>query len=143
MAEHAMADQATGTQSADPPKPRSGPAAPGTVDVDRQGHVVVVTLNRPHAKNALDVSMLVALADAWDMIDNDPEVRAAVLTGAGGVFCAGADLKSMNDSVANPDTQKRFKEDTGIAWRAFLRSSHLTKPLVAAVEGYAVAGGTE
>jgi enoyl-CoA hydratase len=129
--------------AADTPKPRSGPAAPGTVDVERRGHVAVVTLNRPHAKNALDVSMLVALADAWDTIDNDPDVRVAVLTGAGGAFCSGADLKSMNNSVANPDTQKRFTEDTGIAWRAFLRSSHLTKPLVAAVEGYAVAGGTE
>lgn len=111
--------------------------------VERDGHVVVVTLDRPEARNALSPQMIVGLADAWEMIDDDPEVRVAVLTGAGGVFCSGADLKAMNASVNADDASKRFREDTGIAWRALLRSKQLRKPLIAAVEGFAVAGGTE
>jgi enoyl-CoA hydratase len=87
--------------------------------------------------------MLVGMADAWDRIDSDPDIRCAVLTGAGGVFCAGADLKAMNNAQAESDAAKRFREDAGLAWKALLRHHRLTKPLIAAVEGYAVAGGTE
>jgi enoyl-CoA hydratase len=111
--------------------------------VERVGHIVVVTMNRPEAKNALSPSMLVGMADAWDMIDGDKDVRAAILTGAGGVFCAGADLKAMNSNVSDPDVSRRMREDTGLAWKALLRHYSLKKPLLAAVEGYAVAGGTE
>jgi enoyl-CoA hydratase len=100
-------------------------------------------MNRPEAKNALSPEMLVGLADAWDEIDSDPDIRCAVLTGAGGVFCAGADLKAMNDSQNQSDAAVRMREDAGLAWKALLRHHRLTKPLVAAVEGYAVAGGTE
>jgi enoyl-CoA hydratase len=107
------------------------------------GHVLVVTMNRPEAKNALSPEMLVGLADAWDRIDSDPEIRCAVLTGAGGVFCAGADLKVMNNAQDDSDASRRFREDSGLAWKALLRHHQLTKPLIAAVEGCAVAGGTE
>src|SRR4051795_10413811 len=106
-------------------------------------HVLVVTMNRPEAKNALSAEMLVGMADAWDRIDSDPEIRCAVLTGAGGVFCAGADLKAMNNAQDESDAARRFREDAGLAWKALLRHHQLTKPLVAAVEGFAVAGGTE
>jgi enoyl-CoA hydratase len=111
--------------------------------VERVGHIVVVTMNRPEAKNALSPSMLVGMADAWEMIDSDKDVRVAILTGAGGVFCAGADLKAMNSNVSEPDVSRRMREDTGLAWKALLRHYSLKKPLLAAVEGYAVAGGTE
>jgi enoyl-CoA hydratase len=111
--------------------------------VERVGHIVVVTMNRPEAKNALSPSMLVGMADAWEMIDGDNDVRVAILTGAGGVFCAGADLKAMNSNVSDPDVSRRMREDTGLAWKALLRHYSLKKPLLAAVEGYAVAGGTE
>ena len=111
--------------------------------VDRDGHVVTLTLNRPEAKNAMSPEMLAGLADAWDMIDADPEIRVAIITGAGGSFCSGADLKAMNDSQNQSDGARRMREDTGLAWKAWLRNYRLTKPLVAAVEGYAVAGGTE
>jgi enoyl-CoA hydratase len=113
------------------------------LDTELVGHVLVVTMNRPEAKSALSPEMLVGLADAWDRIDSDPEIRCAVLTGAGGVFCAGADLKAMNDSQNQSDAAVRMREDAGLAWKALLRHHRLTKPLVAAVEGYAVAGGTE
>src|SRR3954463_9176710 len=113
------------------------------LDTEQQGHVLVVTMNRPEAKNALSPEMLVGMADAWDRIDSDPEIRCAILTGAGGVFCAGADLKAMNNAQGESDAARRFREDAGLAWKALLRHHQLTKPLVAAVEGFAVAGGTE
>jgi len=113
------------------------------LETELVGHVLVVTMNRPEAKNALSPEMLVGLADAWDRIDSDDAIRCAVLTGAGGVFCAGADLKAMNDSQNQSDAAKRMRSDAGLAWKALLRHHKLTKPLIAAVEGYAVAGGTE
>jgi enoyl-CoA hydratase len=113
------------------------------LEIEQHGEVLVVTMNRPEAKNALSPEMLVGLADAWDQIDADPGIRCAVLTGAGGVFCAGADLKAMNNAQADSDASRRFREDAGLAWKALLRHHRLTKPLIAAVEGYAVAGGTE
>lgn len=113
------------------------------LDVEQDGHVVTLTLNRPEAKNAFSPEMLIGLADAWDEIDADPDIRVAILTGAGGTFCAGADLKAMNDSQNQSEQAVRFREDAGLAWKALLRNHQLTKPLIAAVEGYAVAGGTE
>jgi enoyl-CoA hydratase len=113
------------------------------LETEQHGHIVVLTMNRPEAKNALSPEMLVGLADAWDRIDEDDEIRVAILTGAGGVFCAGADLKAMNDSQNTSDAAQRMRGDAGLAWKALLRSHRLTKPLIAAVEGYAVAGGTE
>jgi enoyl-CoA hydratase len=100
-------------------------------------------MNRPEAKNALSPEMLVGLADAWDRIDADDEIRCAVLTGTDDVFCAGADLKAMNDSQNQSDAAQRMRGDAGLAWKALLRHHQLTKPLIAAVEGFAVAGGTE
>jgi enoyl-CoA hydratase len=113
------------------------------LDTELDGHVLVVTMNRPEAKNALSPEMLVGLADAWDRVDTDAQIRCAILTGAGGVFCAGADLKAMNDAQSSSDASRRMREDAGLAWKALLRHHQLTKPLIAAVEGYAVAGGTE
>lgn len=110
---------------------------------EQDEHVLVVTMNRPEARNALSPEMLVGMADAWDRADGDGSVRAVVLTGAGGVFCAGADLKAMNDAQNTSDAAQRMRSDASLAWKALLRSHRLSKPLVAAVEGYAVAGGTE
>jgi enoyl-CoA hydratase len=111
--------------------------------VERLGHVVRLTLNRPEARNAFSLEMLARLADAWDAIDEDPEVRVAILTGAGGTFSSGADLKMMHgDQSANP-WHARFREDPDLHWKGFLRHRRLRKPLVAAVEGYAYGGGAE
>jgi len=112
--------------------------------VERDGPVVVVTMNRPERRNALSPEMLCLMYDAWCMVDSDPEVRCAILTGAGGTFCSGADLKAM--AAGNQDSEKwkhRFDEDPDLAWKALLRHYRLKKPLIAAVEGFAVAGGTE
>jgi enoyl-CoA hydratase len=113
------------------------------LEVEQRDHVLVLTMNRPEARNALSPEMIVGLADAWDRIDSDEQIRCAILTGAGGYFCSGADLKAMNDAQNTSDAAKRTREDAGLAWKALLRSHRLTKPLIAAVEGFALAGGTE
>ena len=110
--------------------------------VERDGPIVTLTMNRPDARNALSAEMLARLVDAYAEIDEDDAVRVAILTGGPEVFCAGADLKTM----FNPGTDawsRRFQDDPELAWKGLLRNYSLTKPLVAAVEGYAVAGGTE
>ncbi|HVX21823.1 MAG TPA: crotonase/enoyl-CoA hydratase family protein [Acidimicrobiales bacterium] len=109
---------------------------------ERVGHTAVVTMNRPEAKNALSLPMLVGMADAWVEIDRNDDIRSAILTGAGGTFCAGMDLKAMG----GPDAEKyqhRMADDPDLHWKALLRHYQLRKPLIAAVEGWAVAGGTE
>jgi enoyl-CoA hydratase len=111
--------------------------------VERDGHVVTVTLNRPEVRNALSGEMLVRMADAWSEIDRDPDIRVGIVTGAGGHFCAGADLKAMAAGYSDDEWTHRFREDPELHWRALLRRDRPAKPLVAAVEGYAVAGGTE
>lgn len=110
--------------------------------VERDGPVVVVTLNRPEARNALSPAMLVGMADAWAEIDGDDDVRAVVVTGAGGTFCSGMDLKAFG-GAPDESYRDRMQADPDLHWKALLRHYHLRKPLVAAVEGYAVAGGTE
>ena len=99
-------------------------------------------MNRPEAKNALSLPMLVGMDDAWEEIDGNDDIRCAILTGAGGTFCAGMDLKAMGGSDAEK-YQARMAEDPDLHWKALLRHYDLRKPLIAAVEGWAVAGGTE
>ncbi|MCC5953423.1 MAG: enoyl-CoA hydratase/isomerase family protein [Acidimicrobiia bacterium] len=116
--------------------------------VRTEGHVLVVELNRPHKRNAFDAEMLCRLADAWDHADTHPEVRAVVLTGAQGTFSAGADLDRLVGALmagkepAN-EYERRIRDDYSVIFKGFLKEHHLTKPLVAAVEGYCYAGGME
>jgi enoyl-CoA hydratase len=111
--------------------------------VQIEGHIATVTLNRPEARNAFGAQMLVQMADAWTALDADPQVRVIILTGAGGHFCAGSDLKAMAGGWKDDEWSGRFKEDPDIHWKALLRHYRVKKPLIAAVEGTAVAGGTE
>ncbi|ETK33608.1 crotonase/enoyl-CoA hydratase family protein [Microbispora sp. ATCC PTA-5024] len=113
--------------------------------VERDGHVVVVTMDRQEARNALSTDMLVGLADAWRYISDEPEVRVGILTGAGGTFCAGADLKAMGRPSDDERVRRRAAEIPDYHWKGLLRDSEAlpAKPIVCAVEGYAVAGGTE
>jgi enoyl-CoA hydratase len=111
--------------------------------VERDGHVVTVTMSRPEARNALSTDMLVGMADAWAYISDTPDVRVGILTGAGGHFCAGADLKAMGRPSEDERVRQRAAEITDYHWKGLLRDSRPTKPLVCAIEGYAVAGGTE
>src|SRR3954453_6198911 len=111
--------------------------------VERDGHVVIFTMNRPEARNALSPDMLVGLADGYTYVDETPEIRCAILTGAGGHFSSGADLKAMGTPSESEHVRNRMAETPNLHWKALLRDYRLTKPLIAAVEGYAVAGGTE
>jgi enoyl-CoA hydratase len=110
---------------------------------ERDGHTAIVTLNRPAKRNALSSEMLVRMYDAWVEIDSDPDIRVAVVTGAGGNFCSGADLKAMAAGHPDDEYTKRFSTDRDLHWKALLRHFVPGKPMIAAVEGYAVAGGTE
>ncbi|QHG80917.1 crotonase/enoyl-CoA hydratase family protein [Rhodococcus rhodochrous] len=140
----------------------SATEAPGAADsdissrephclVEQRGHVLIVTLNRPEARNALSGEMMAIMNEAWDRVDNDPEIRVAILTGAGGAFCAGADLKAMNAAPPGDKFEQGERSDgngNGGGWDlsrlpALLKGRRLTKPLIAAVEGAAIAGGTE
>src|SRR3954466_4974833 len=111
--------------------------------VERDGHVVIMTMNRPEKKNALSSDMLAGLVLAYEYVDATPEVRCAVLTGAGGNFSSGADLVAMGQQSDDPRGQEVMARGNNPHWKALLRDYRLSKPLVAAVEGYAVAGGTE
>ena len=111
--------------------------------VERDGDVVTLTMNRPEARNALSPDMLVGLADGFTYVDETPEVRCAILTGAGGQFSSGADLKAMGTPSESEHVRKRMTESPDLHWKALLRDYRMSKPLIAAVEGYAVAGGTE
>jgi len=103
-----------------------------SVRSERDGPVTTVTLDRPETRNAVDRRTAADLADAFEAFDEDDTQRVAVLTGAGGTFCSGADLTAMDNRV-EPD-------GPGPMGPTRMR---LSKPVVAAVEGYAVAGGLE
>ena len=107
--------------------------------IERRGHVLIVTMNRPEARNALSGPMMAVMRQAWDLTDADPGIRVCVLTGAGGAFCAGADLKAMTSD--HPGS--RMGELDLSVIEPLLKGRRLTKPLIAAVEGPAIAGGTE
>ncbi len=111
--------------------------------VQREGHVVTVIMNRPEARNAFGAEMLCRFVDAWDLIDNDPEVRVAILTGAGGHFSSGMDLVAVGTPSEDERVRRRMAEEKNLHWKGLLRDYRLSKPLIAAVEGYAVAGGSE
>jgi enoyl-CoA hydratase len=116
------------------------------IETELNGHVLTVTLNRPERRNAMNMGALSSLADVWERVDREPAIRAAVLTGAGGTFCAGMDLRAMVGDPADPDSAaaaERVKTDPGFALRGFLKVGRPRKPIIAAVEGNAIAGGME
>ncbi|MBO3736798.1 crotonase/enoyl-CoA hydratase family protein [Actinoplanes flavus] len=109
--------------------------------VEQRGPILIVTMNRPEVRNALSPAMMAVMRDAWDRVDTDPSIRVAILTGAGGAFCAGADLRAM--TAEHPGDGFRSNGTDLSRIDALLKGRRLTKPLIAAVEGPAVAGGTE
>lgn len=117
---------------------RSGANA---VHVERDGldgRVVIVSVDRPHARNAIDGPTAAALHVAFSDFDADESASVAVLTGAGGTFCSGADLKAIGEGRGN-----RVSEDMSEPGPLGCTRMLLDKPVIAAVEGFAVAGGLE
>jgi enoyl-CoA hydratase len=112
------------------------PAEPGAVTTEKSGAVTTVILSRPARRNAIDRPTARALADAFRAFEKDREARVAVLWGAGGTFCAGADLKA----IAEGKSQLPRTYGDGPMGPTRMR---LAKPVIAAISGYAVAGGLE
>lgn len=108
-----------------------------TVSFERDGRIAIVTLERPERRNAVDAATAQALYDAFKAFDADEELDVAVLTGRGGFFCAGADLKAISEGGGNP------VKATGDFGPMGCTRLALGKPVIAAVEGPAVAGGLE
>lgn len=115
--------------------------------MEREGPVVTLTMNRPERRNAMTLAMFARLADAWDEIDADPDVRVCILTGAGDHFSAGMDLRAMAGDAGDSDDYdvKGRMERDGSDWiyDGLLKTRHPRVPVIAAVEGNAIAGGTE
>jgi len=113
--------------------------------VEQDGNVLIVTLNRPEAKNAFSPEMLLGMYRAWRLLEEDDNLYCAILTANGDTFCAGMDLKAGADGEHH--STEEFMELMGkvpnIHWQALLRDNRPNKPLILAVEGYALAGGTE
>lgn len=104
------------------------------VEFELHGGIAVVTFNRPQARNAIDAATARGLEAAMDRLDNDPEIRVGIVTGAGGTFCSGMDLKAF---LRGEHVITKGRGFAGIVARP------AEVPLIAAVEGHAVAGGFE
>jgi enoyl-CoA hydratase len=115
--------------------------------VERDGHLLTITMNRPQRMNALSGEMLIRMYDAYQEASRDPEIRCILVTGAGGNFCSGADLRAMAGDAADADreidVEARMRADPDVVYKALFRHYRPSKPIVAAVEGVAIAGGTE
>ena len=118
------------------------------VDFELRGHIAVVTFNRPEARNAINAEVGVRLVQAWEEVKDNDAIRVAVLTGTGSAFCAGADLGQLIPLVSGARTpQNKWEEqvvaEPGITSRGLLRNFDPEKPVIAAINGHAIAGGME
>ncbi|MCV7006208.1 MAG: enoyl-CoA hydratase [Mycobacterium sp.] len=116
--------------------------------LERDQHILTITLNRPSKRNAFNPEVLCRLADAWDLLDDDPDLRVAIMTGADGHFSAGADLDRLVGALiagepAQNEYEERVRSDFALIYKGFLKDHYVKKPIIAAVEGYCYAGGME
>lgn len=107
-----------------------------SVEFEKRGRVAIITLNRPEARNAINGMMASGIEAAIDKVENDPEIWVAILTANGKAFCAGADLKEINAGNGSALGTER-------GGFAGITTRERTKPLIAAITGSALAGGTE
>ena len=116
------------------------------VIVEQEGAVLVVTLNRPEKKNAVNSEVMCRLYDAWVRLDQDDEIRVAILTGRGDTFCAGMDLAEigrLRSGVTDNEWLERVRKEPHVIYGAWLKTYRPAKPVILAAEGFARAGGTE
>jgi enoyl-CoA hydratase/carnithine racemase len=111
---------------------------------EEREHVAFVTLNRPEQRNAFDPELSAALIAVWDRIKRDPEVRVAVLTGAGSAFSAGADLKKLIPHIRESSEEEgRRRAFEGPGWAGISGGYRINTPIIAAINGACIAGGHE
>jgi enoyl-CoA hydratase len=116
------------------------------VIVEKEDHVLTVTLNRPEKRNAVNCEVMCRLYDAWVQLDDDEELRVGILTGRGNTFCAGMDLSEigkMQKGIADNEWMERVKKEPQVIYGAWLKTYRPSKPVILAAEGFARAGGTE
>ncbi len=114
--------------------------------VEKSGHVLTVTLNRPEKKIAVNCEVMCRLYDAWVQLDEDDDIRCAILTGNGDTFCAGMDLSEigkMQKGIADNEWMERVKKEPHVIFGGWLKTYRPSKPVILAAEGFARAGGTE
>jgi enoyl-CoA hydratase len=120
-------------------------AAPAVL-IAAEDDILVVTLNRPEKRNAVNCEAMCRLYDAWVRLDGDDSLRVAILTGTGSTFCAGMDLGEigkMQSGVADNEWMERVKKEPHVIFGAWLKTYRPSKPVILAAEGFARAGGTE
>lgn len=109
----------------------------GTILYQKEGGIAVITFNRPEAMNALTFDATEELANTWLDFRDDPQILVAIITGAGDkAFCAGLDLKEAGALIEDPTLASR-------QYQAYLRDLEIWKPIIAAINGHALGGGTE
>jgi len=116
------------------------------VIVEKDEHSLVVTLNRPEKRNAVNCEVMCRLYDAWVRLDEEDDLRVGILTGRGDTFCAGMDLGEigkLRSGVADNAWIERVQKEPHVIFGAWLKTYRPTKPVILAAEGFARAGGTE
>lgn len=118
------------------------------VEFEKKGHIALITLNRPEARNSMNPELGARLAEAWQQVRDDDEIRVAVVTGTGSAFCAGADLGQLIPLVSGarkPENEwdEKVVKNPGLTSAALLRNFDTEKPIIAAINGHAIAGGME
>ena len=116
------------------------------VIVEKDTHILTVTLNRPEKRNAVNCEVMCRLYDAWVRLDEDDDLRVGILTGRGNTFCAGMDLSEIGKlRGGKPENEwmERVMKEPAVIYGAWLKTYRPTKPVILAAEGFARAGGTE
>jgi enoyl-CoA hydratase len=114
--------------------------------VEKDGAILIVTLNRPEKRNAVNCEVMCRLYDAWIQLDQDDDLRVAIFTGRGNTFCAGmdlAELPKLTSGKLENEWMERAMNEPALIYGAWLKTNRPKKPVILAVEGFARAGGTE